>query len=89
MSNASQTTHDHKKIQQWTESHGGVPSKIKDTGKADNSGVLRIHFPEHSKSDEFEEISWDDFFENFDKHKLDLLYEDSNKSTFHKFIERK
>lgn len=88
MSSNTAQTHDHKKIQEWAETHGGVPAKIKDTGKTDSSGVLRIHFPDHSKSNDFEEISWDDFFKNYDKHKLDLLYEDSKKSTFHKFVER-
>lgn len=87
------TTHDHKKIQQWAEERGGVPAKIKDTGKEEDDGVLRIHFPEHSKSDRFEEISWDDFFENFDENNLDLLYQDKKAdgepSTFHKFVERK
>lgn len=88
----SEQTHDHKKIQKWAEEHGGVPAKIKDTGKTDSTGLLRIHFPKQSKSTDFEEISWDNFFKNFDKHKLDLLYQDEKadgeESTFHKFVER-
>ena len=90
----SATTHDHKKIQKWAEEREGVPSKIKNTGKEEDSGVIRIHFPKHSDADDkFEEISWEDFFKNFDKNKLDLLYQDKKAdgeiSTFHKFIERK
>jgi anaerobic selenocysteine-containing dehydrogenase len=90
---ASVKTHDHKKIQRWAEERGGVPAKIKATGKDEESGVLRIHFPKRSKDDEqFEEISWDDFFDNFDENKLDFLYQDEKAdgetSTFHKFVER-
>lgn len=90
---SSNQTHDHKKIQEWAEERGGVPCKIRDTGKGDDNGVLRIHFPEHSeKDDRFEEISWDDFFENFEENKLDFLYQDKKSdgelSTFHKFVQR-
>jgi hypothetical protein len=90
---ASVKTHDHKKIQKWAEDRNGVPAKIKATGKSEDDGVLRIHFPDKSDNDaKFEEISWDDFFDNFDKNKLDLLYQDEKAdgqtSTFHKFIER-
>jgi hypothetical protein len=92
MSTSAQT-HDHKKIQKWTEEREGVPAKIKNTGKSEDSGVIRIHFPKNSDSDDkFEEVSWDDFFENFDKNKLDFLYQDKKAngeiSTFHKFVER-
>ncbi len=92
--NASGQTHDHNKIRKWAEERGGIPTKIKDTGRADDEGVLRIHFPKNSdNNDRFEEISWEDFFENFDENKLEFLYQDKKAdgetSTFHKFIERK
>lgn len=90
----SEQTHDHKKIQKWAEERDGVPAKIKRTGKDDDEGVLRIHFPKHSDNDDnFEEISWEDFFRNFDENKLDFLYQDKKAdgeiSTFHKFVSRK
>jgi hypothetical protein len=93
MSTSGQT-HDHSKIQKWAEERGGIPAKIKDTGKADDEGVLRIHFPKNSNNDDrFEEVSWEDFFENFDENELDFLYQDKKDngetSTFHKFISRK
>lgn len=89
----SNQTHDHKVIKKWVEERGGIPCKIKDTGKKGGEGVLRIHFPDHSDRDEaFEEISWADFFESFDNNKLDFLYQDKKKdgetSTFHKFVSR-
>lgn len=65
---SSNQTHDHEKIRQWAEERGGVPVKVKNTGKDDDDGVLRIHFPKHSDSDDrFEEIEWEDFFENFEE----------------------
>lgn len=92
MSTSAQT-HDHKRIQKWTEEREGIPAKIKSTGKEEDDGVIRIHFPKQSDADDrFEEISWDDFFKNFDKNKLDFLYQDKKKdgeiSTFHKFVSR-
>ena len=92
-SSFSNTTHDHQEIKHWAEKRGGVPAKIKNTGKEDDEGVLRIHFPDHSDDDErFEQISWDDFFENFDENALDFLYQDHKAdgelSTFHKFVAR-
>ena len=88
----SDRTHDHQTIQKWAEKRNGIPAKIKGTGKGSDEGVLRIHFPEHSESDNFEEISWDDFFKDFEKNKLDFLYQekkaDGESSTFHKFVDR-
>jgi hypothetical protein len=89
----SNQTHDHKTIQKWVESRKGVPTRVKGPGKKDDDGLLRIHFPENSKSDNFEEMEWDDFFADFEKNKLDFLYQDKKAdgetSTFHKFVERK
>ncbi len=93
MSTAKQT-HNHATIKAWVEKQGGVPAIIKDTHTQNSEGLLRIHFPKHSKdNDSFEEISWDKFFEELDSNQLDLLYQeekqDGEDSTFHKFVERK
>lgn len=89
----SNQTHDHKVIQKWAEDRGGVPAKVKDTEKNGDKGVLRIHFPEHSESENLEEISWEAFFTDFDKENLDFLYQekkaDGETSTFHKLVDRK
>ncbi|MDF3078793.1 MAG: hypothetical protein K0S09_2682 [Sphingobacteriaceae bacterium] len=89
----SNQTHDHQKIKEWAEDRGGVPAKIKGTGKDEDDGVLRIHFPKNSDNDDrFEEVEWDDFFANFEENKLDFLYQDKKAdgetSTFHKFVQR-
>ncbi|MFD2246706.1 hypothetical protein, partial [Pontibacter ruber] len=76
MSEAKKTTN-RKEIEEWAKKHGGVPSIIKGTendGKGE--GVLRIHFPKKSDSNEsFEEISWDEFFKEFEHNKLALLHD--------------
>lgn len=87
---SSNTTTDHSKIKKWIESRNGVPAKISNTG-SENDGLLRVHYPEASKNDDsFDEISWDEFFEIFDKNNLAFLYQDEKKdgeeSTFSKFV---
>jgi anaerobic selenocysteine-containing dehydrogenase len=87
MSEAKKTT-DRKEIEKWATQHGGVPSIIKgteDDGKGE--GVLRIHFPKKSKdNDSFEEISWDEFFKEFEDKKLAILL--SPDSNFSKLVKR-
>jgi len=90
---SSKQTHDHATIKAWTEKHGGVPAIVADTDNGKDGGILRIHFPNKSNSkSDFNETDWDTFFKNFDKHKLDFLYQDKKAdgedSTFHKFVER-
>jgi len=92
MSTSAQT-HDHNKIKKWTEERGGVPAKVNDTSSSVGDGILRIHFPDNSDSNaDLKEISWEEFFKNFDNSKLDFLYQDEKsdgqQSTFHKFVKR-
>lgn len=92
MSTAS-LTHDHQDIKDWAEERGGIPARVKGTAHKNDQGVLRIHFPKFSKSNELEEISWDDFFADLEKENLDFLYQEKKEngetSTFHKLVERK
>jgi hypothetical protein len=86
-------THDHQTIKDWATKRDAVPAKVKGTGKESDEGVLRIHFPQKSENnDDFEQIEWDDFFENFEENNLDLIYQDKKAdgeiSTFHKFVQR-
>lgn len=87
MSEAKKTTN-RKEIEKWAEQHGGVPFVIKGTendGKGE--GVLRIHFPQKSKDNEnFEEVSWDEFFREFEDKKLAILL--SPGSNFSKLVKR-
>ena len=85
MAQATQTV-DHEEIKHWVEERGGSPAKVKAvSGKSD---LLRINFPGYSGEDSLEEISWEEFFDQFEKHNLAFLYQDEPDSRFNKLIAR-
>ncbi len=89
----SKTTTDHETIRKWVEQRGGKPAGVKGTGSGDDPGVLRIEFPGHGASeDDFDVLSWDEFFEKFEQNDLAFLYQEETKggseSRFFKFVER-
>lgn len=73
----AETTTDHDTIRKWADKHDGKPAAVKSTHKGDDVGIVRIMFPKapHSEHDALVEITWDDFFEEFEKKDLALLYE--------------
>jgi hypothetical protein len=89
MSEASTTT-DHDAIRRWAEARGGRPASVKGSGARD-AGILRIDF-EPELAEGLELISWEDFFEKFDREKLGFLHQDKtadgSESRFHKFVAR-
>jgi hypothetical protein len=86
----SKTTTDHQQIKKWAEARDARPATVSGTGKKGGAGILRLDFG--PKEDKLDEISWDEFFQKFDKEKLAFLYQDKTAdghvSRFHKFIER-
>ena len=88
----SRTTTDHDEIRQWVEARDGKPAKIKGTGNKKDSGVLRIDFPGGTGEDKLESISWEEFFQKFEKEKLAFLYQDEKAngetSYFSKLVSR-
>jgi hypothetical protein len=92
----SNVTTDHEEIRRWVEERGGHPAAVKSTrggrGKGDRTGILRIDFPGYSGAGSLEEISWEEFFEKFDKEKLAFLCQeqtaDGQKSNFNKLVQR-
>lgn len=90
MSEAQKIT-DHRKIREWAEARGGVPTVAKGTEKGgEGAGVLRFDFD--GREDSLREIDWDSFFETFDQKNLALLAQDRTAdgkiSRFFKFVER-
>jgi hypothetical protein len=85
------TTTDHDEIRRWVEQHGGKPAIVRGT-KDGEGGVLRIDFPGGAGEDELEPVSWDEWFEIFDRNNLALLYQekkaDGEDSTFFKLVRR-
>ena len=91
MSDAKVTT-DHRKIQEWTESRGGWPARVKGTDTAKKTGILRIDYKGFSGEDTLERITWEEFFDAFEKNNLAFLYQekvkDGDQSRFSKLIDR-
>lgn len=84
----AEVTADHQTIRTWAEARGGKPAAVERTHKVGDVGIIRIMFPEapNSKHDALTEISWDEFFEEFEKRQLALLYEED--SLFSKIVGR-
>jgi len=84
-------TRDHEVIRQWALERGGVPADVEGTGEDPGdggaAGVLRIEFRD---PEGLEDVSWDAFFETFDRSDVDFLYQertsDGRVSRFHKFV---
>lgn len=82
----SKTTTNHEEIRRWVEERGGHPARVKDTE------LLRIDYPGFSGKESLEEITWEQFFDGFEKNKLAFLYQDTlesgEMSRFSKLIDR-
>src|SRR3954471_21787706 len=90
---SSQTTTDHGEIRKWVEERGGKPATIAGTAKGgEEAGLLRIDFPTGASNPPLEPISWEDFFDKFDKENLAMIYQEKTAggkpSYFCKFVER-
>lgn len=81
-------TTDHDTIRKWTEKKGGKPAAVRRTHQGGDVGIIRIMFPDNPQSEHeaLEEISWDEFFRQFEESNLALLYEDD--SLFSKIVGR-
>ncbi len=84
----AETTTDHETIRQWAEAKGGKPAAVKTTHRKGDVGIIRIMFPDapNSEHDALTEISWDEFFQEFDDRDLALLYDEN--SLFSKIVSR-
>lgn len=89
MARQSNTTTDHEVIKEWVEFRNGKPSVV--TKNGEETELLRLNFPGFSEGD-LKEISWDKWFDIFEKNKLALLYQDETsegvKSSFNKIVSR-
>lgn len=87
MAEAKVTT-DHDKIRKWVEARGGRPARVKSTGRNGDPGILRVDYPGFSGEQSLETISWDKWFDAFDKDKLAFLFDESPRSRFSKLVSR-
>ena len=84
----AEMTTNHETIRKWAEKKGGKPAAVARTHKGSDVGIVRIMFPDapHSEHQALTEISWEEFFREFEQRKLALLYEED--SLFSKIIGR-
>lgn len=84
----AETTTDHDTIRKWAEQHGGKPAAVDRTHQKGDVGIIRVMFPKapNSEHGHLVEISWDEFFKEFEDRELALLYDP--KSMFSKIIGR-
>jgi Rho termination factor, N-terminal domain len=80
----SLATTSHEVIRQWAEARGGVPATVEGTEHGNTLGVLRFDFG--GDSDRLRHVSWDEWFETFDRRRLNFIYQeqrsDGRQSTF-------
>jgi hypothetical protein len=84
----AETTTEHETIRKWAESKGGKPAAVRRTHQGGDVGIIRIMFPDapQSEHEELDEITWDEFFEEFEKRNLALLYDPNG--MFNKIVGR-
>ena len=84
----AEVTTDHNAIRKWAEQHGGKPAAVDRTHQGGDVGIIRIMFPKapNSEHSHLVEISWDEFFKEFEQRQLALLYDPE--SLFSKIIGR-
>ncbi|MEV6842395.1 hypothetical protein [Actinoplanes sp. NPDC051411] len=72
----SLVTTDHEVIRKWAQSRRAVPSTVAGTQHDGHLGVLRFDFPGYSSGDRLVEVSWAEWFEAFDKRRLNFIYQE-------------
>jgi hypothetical protein len=73
----AEVTTDHDTIRSWAESKGGKPAAVDRTHKGGDVGIIRIMFPDaqQSEHESIVEISWDEFFKDFEGRQLAPLHD--------------
>ncbi|MFM8319378.1 MAG: hypothetical protein ACKOC5_00565 [Chloroflexota bacterium] len=71
---SSVTTRDHDEIRDWVEERGGFPAVLADADEQDPACVLQIDFPGYNGPQPLKRVSWDDYFEKFDRAELAFQY---------------
>src|SRR5436190_20133322 len=73
----SRTTWDHEEIRRWAEARDGVPARVRGTGDVDEPGMIQLDFPGYTGRESLEEISWEEWFNSFDRNNLALVYQET------------
>jgi hypothetical protein len=85
---SAKTTTNHDEIRKWVEKRGGHPAVVAATEDKGGGGLLRIDYDEPGGNDDdrLHRISWNEFFDIFDKNDLAFLHDPEGESRFSKFV---
>ena len=85
-------TSDHEQIRKWAEARKAKPSCVLGTGDDEDPGVIRLDFPGFSGEGKLKEISWEEWFQQFDENNLEMLLQeetaDGEQSNFNKIVKK-
>ena len=87
----AKTTTNHDEIRRWVEKRGGHPAVVAATENDKRPGaLLRIDYDEPGGNDDdrLHRISWNEFFDIFDKNDIAFLYDRQGDSRFSKFVQK-
>src|SRR4051794_3802622 len=83
---------DHDEIQRWAEERKAKPAAVRSTENEGDIGIIRLDFPGYSAEDSLEEVSWDEWFDQFDDRNLALVVQEDTAngkpSNFNKLVSR-
>lgn len=89
---SAKTTTNHDEIRKWVEKRGGHPAVVAATenGRDSGGGLLRIDYDEPGGNDDdrLHRITWNEFFEIFDRNDLAFLHDSEGESRFSKFVQK-
>jgi hypothetical protein len=88
---SAKTTTNHDEIRRWVEKRGGHPAVVAATENNKRpGGLLRIDYDEPGGNDDdrLHRITWNEFFDIFDKNDIAFLYDPEGDSRFSKFVQK-
>lgn len=89
MARKTKKTTNHETIRKWAEARDGKPSVV--TNNGNKTEIIRLDFPGFT-DENLQEISWEAWFDLFDKNNLQLVYQeetsDGKTSNFNKLVNR-
>ncbi|MFI6739308.1 hypothetical protein ACIBI9_40835 [Nonomuraea sp. NPDC050451] len=61
----------------WAEGRDATAATVEGTEHGDHLGVLRFDFPGYGGGDKLRHVSWEEWFDTFDKRGLNFIYQES------------
>lgn len=72
----SLVTTNHDVIRRWAEERNGIPATVEGTKQRETLAVLRFDFPLGGTDGRLRHVSWDEWFNAFDRRGLNFIYQE-------------